>query len=267
MSLNSNEVKIVNESCSHSNITPVRLGGSVCLDCGVELVLEYNTPEYESPEWRNFSESNTDQSRCFVRRVQDRNIITELEVLNIDKKLIDETNNLYLSITKNDILRGSSRKGVIFACLFYIYKLKNNPKTPEELNSIINIPKKVISKGMKYYNLRASKEQKQNTYIDPIHFIPSIIDKLNNFKHKNKQIHLDNEDIKNINNLYKEIEHKSTLLNRSNPQSVACGLVFYYCQLKNNNINCYQFSKMVLLSDITIGKICKNITILLNENK
>ena len=49
------------------------------------------------------------------------------------------------------------------------------------------------------------------------------------------------------------------MINRSNPQSVISGLVFYYCRLIGKNITCSKFSNIVNLSDITVSRISKNI--------
>lgn len=247
--------------CNHGNKTPTG-SNYTCLDCGLELGSTESYPECE-PEWRNFSDNSNDNSRVFIRRLGDRSIITDLETLGFEKEVCIDSNDLYIKATKNDILRGNSRRGVMFACVFFAYKLHNKAKTPEELNKSFKITKKIISKGMKFYNLRreamSTTEHIQKTsYIEPLDFIPSILNKL---ELDNIKLHSDN-----INKIYKLIENRSSLINRSNPQSVASGLVFYYCQLNNIDLNCYKFSRKIGLSDITVGKIYRNIHSILSES-
>ena len=74
-------------------------------------------------------------------------------------------------------------------------------------------------------------------------------------KFNSNQYHIDK-----VKDLYNMIQNKSSLINRSNPQSVISGLVFYYCRLIGKNITCSKFSNIVNLSDITVSRISKNIS-------
>jgi transcription initiation factor TFIIIB Brf1 subunit/transcription initiation factor TFIIB len=75
-----------------------------------------------------------------------------------------------------------------------------------------------------------------------------------------KKFNSNQEHINKVIDLYKMIQNKSSLINRSNPQSIVSGLVFYYCRLIGKNITCSKFSSIVNLSDITISRISKNIS-------
>jgi hypothetical protein len=59
--------------------------------------------------------------------------------------------------------------------------------------------------------------------------------------------------------LYKQIENKSSLLNRSRPQSVASGIVRYYILKTNKNVPMNIFKTKVNLSELTINRIVKEI--------
>ena len=60
--------------------------------------------------------------------------------------------------------------------------------------------------------------------------------------------------------IYEYIKNRSVLLNRSRPQSVACGLVRYYTLKKNPEISIEYFRSKINLSELTINKIVKEIT-------
>ena len=67
--------------------------------------------------------------------------------------------------------------------------------------------------------------------------------------------------------LYEKIKNKSSMINRSRPQSVSSSLIYYYiCKKKgSNNVNIKDFVKKVNLSELTINKISKEINKILNE--
>jgi len=59
--------------------------------------------------------------------------------------------------------------------------------------------------------------------------------------------------------LYEKIKNKSSRLNRSRPQSVASGLVFYWIGKRGKEISLKDFSQKVVLSELTVNKISKEI--------
>ena len=60
-------------------------------------------------------------------------------------------------------------------------------------------------------------------------------------------------------NLYNQIKNKSSRLNRSRPQSVGAGIVYYWICSKKKDITLKQFTKKVSLSELTVNKIAKEI--------
>ena len=66
--------------------------------------------------------------------------------------------------------------------------------------------------------------------------------------------------IEEVNTLYSKIHNKSSILNRSRPQSVASGLVRYYILMKGKDISMKEFKQKVKLSELTIEKMAKEIS-------
>ena len=60
--------------------------------------------------------------------------------------------------------------------------------------------------------------------------------------------------------IYHQVKNKSSILNRSRPQSVASGLVRYYILLKDKDISMQCFRQKVKLSELTINRIAKEIS-------
>ena len=64
--------------------------------------------------------------------------------------------------------------------------------------------------------------------------------------------------------VYQKVKNKSSLLNRSRPQSVASGIVRYYIVQKNKDISMDFFKSRVNLSELTITRIVNEIENLLD---
>jgi transcription initiation factor TFIIIB Brf1 subunit/transcription initiation factor TFIIB len=164
------------------------------------------------------------------------------------------SNDLYLKVVdKNEILRGNSRMGLIFAIVYTCYKNSSTPKTQDEVNEIFQMEKKVISEGIKILKLKmfeknikismSGKDKKFNMYIS------SIMNKLNS-NNSNKQA---------VYKLYEQIKDRDSIFNSSKPRSVVSSLIYYYCKKNGNNISISEFSELVGLSVITISKLSKKI--------
>ena len=93
------------------------------------------------------------------------------------------------------------------------------------------------------------KEETTNHYITAEHYIPEVLEKFN----------IKAEHASNIIELYKKLKDKSSIINRRNPKSVSCGIVFYYLKRLNLDISASKFGKLVSLSEITINNITQEI--------
>lgn len=240
----------IENNCSHSNIINNDQGFEICLDCGVQLSLEIS----QDQEWRYYGESdnkhNSDPSRVQYKKNPEKGIKKDIERLNIPIEVVNKADDYYYEVTKGDIKRSNLRKGIIFACVFQAYKDLNQPKTPDQLMEIFKLKKKQVSKGLTFFRMNCNKESNdENNYITPRNFIPSYLEKFQ----------VTDEHVQIVMDLYSKIEHKSSLINKSNPQSVSCGLVYYYFKKNNIDISASKFGQVVNLSEITIQKIASEI--------
>lgn len=241
--------KDITEICLHHNTT-INNEMEICSDCGIEIYKELSL----EPEWRfygdNDSKHSSDPSRCHIRKIDEKNIFKDIEQYDFSIDIARETNSTYIEVTKGQIRRGNFRKSIIFACAFNAYKNQGNPQNPEELREKFKLTKKEASRGLTFYNLNKTDKKKKPIYISPISFIPRIMNKFNANEYH----------VQKVTDLYNKIQNRSKLLNRSNPQSVISGLIYYYFRMVGGNITCPKFSKIVKLSDITISRISKNIS-------
>ena len=237
-------IPILNEhkNCLHKDISLTE-GKPICKDCGIHISEKLSSEE----EFRLFNEidnkSSSDMTRCQFRKTPDKGIRKDLERFSLPSEVVNIADQLYFEVTQGDIKRSNLRKGIMFACVFEAYKESGKAQTPESLQQVFGLTRKNISKGLTYFYLRSNKKQRE--YITAQHFIPSILEKLNiKIEHAPKVL-----------NIYKQIENKSAELNARNPQSVSCGLVYYYLKKINADIPVNQFGNAVGLSDITINSI------------
>lgn len=248
--------KDITEICLHKNIVNEN-GVESCSDCGIEIYKELSL----EPEWRfygdNDSKHSSDPSRCHIRKIEEKNIYKDIEKYDFPFSIREYANMAYMEVTDGKIRRGNYRRAIIFACIFNAYKDQGCPKNPEVLREKFELSKKEVSKGLTYYNLNKKNKNKKPIYISPVSFIPPVMAKFNA-----NEFH-----IEKVNTLYTRIHNRSKLLNRSNPQSVISGLVYYYFRLIGGNITSLNFSKMVKLSDITISRISKNISEILKTTE
>ena len=248
------DIVFKNEKCQHDDINED--GGIVtCLNCGKEL--EKNI--FHDKEWRYYGQSDnkktSDPNRVTLRKIPDKNIFQDVENMGFSDKIVSAANQLYLNVTKDQIFRGSSRKAIIFACIFKIYLINGIAQTPESLIKLFDLDKKIGLKGLKYVNLNLDKDSEiHTTFITPVHLIENIMDKFNaNAEHKSE-----------VALLYSRIKNKSSKINRSRPQSVSAGLIWFWICMKGLEINLKDFAQKTGLSELTISKISKEISLILN---
>lgn len=247
------------QDCKHTNIITEK-GVNICIDCGEEISQKLTFDR----EWRYYPNNNNKGiSESNQKKDEDRNIFKDLESLGFSEPIKIKANNIYIQVTnqianrdnnqktRGKILRGNSRKGIIFACTYHAFKLANMPQSHESLLEIFNLQRKDGLKGLKYVNLHAPKDSKiRTTYVTPIALLNDIMSKFS----------ANEEQKKEVIELYEKIRNKSSPLNRSRPQSVASGLVYYWICLNKKDISLKDFAKRVSLSELTISKISKIIS-------
>jgi transcription initiation factor TFIIIB Brf1 subunit/transcription initiation factor TFIIB len=239
------------DQCRHKNKRD-ETDGLVCVDCGEHF--EHNISQEK--EWRFYgssdSRSSSNPSRCHMRKGDDKSIYNDVVNMGFPPHIIKEADDLYRKVTKGNIHRGQTRKSLIFNCVFYAYKRVGKPQSPESIAIHFNLKKKTMSTGRKILleYLRKSTDKYIPTYTTPINLVPNIM----------KNLRAGPEHLEPITKIYDQVKDRSTLLKRSNPQSTAAGLVYYYCRSIGKKIVKKEFSATVCLSDITITKIAREIS-------
>lgn len=247
------------EKCPHSNIDVID-GNNICQDCGVVI----EELSYEK-EWRYYgstdNKSNKDPSRCNKGKTQQRNIFKDVEGMNFPESIVKLANRDFQTIVGDDIYRSDKRKGIICACVFHTYYNEGEIYTSDYIGQKFNIRRQCISDGMEKYHETFPESRNINiTAKDLVRFLL-----------KEAGIPLEPH-LNNIKSICAYLENRSSLLNRSSPQSVSAGIIYLYLclmtKLKDSlGLSKIKFSKLVQLSDITVGKIAKEVAKILLEDK
>jgi transcription initiation factor TFIIIB Brf1 subunit/transcription initiation factor TFIIB len=229
------------EICCHRN--SMESGGvQICTECGLELNSDIN----QSPEWKSFSEEDSGQARCSYKRVCQKNIFKELEKFELPREVVNKANDYYFQVVKDQILRASTRKAVIYACVFNAYKDLRQFQIPKELQKKFELNKAEVSTGFKFFNLKRPKSMKTFN-ISPVEYIPIIMSKFKAANHHTI----------NAVRIYEFVVQRTNLLNASYPQSIAAAICYYYYKYIGLNISYEKFSCFVGMSEVNYMALVK----------
>lgn len=242
-------------SCNH--VHKIESGDSIlCTDCGEEIE---KTIVYDK-EWRYYghmdSKHKSDPSRCKARKIDIKTIHKDVENIIYDDSIVALANEYYIQITDGNIHRGDSRKGIVFACIYNAYKQLGKPQTCENLADLFKIDNKTSLKGLKYFSLKIKKGTiKQTIHLTPADLVSDIMDRFSATPEQKAEV------IK----LYEMIKNKSSKINRSRPQSVASSLTYYWICNNKSHINLKKFANEIGLSELTIVRLTKEITLIIES--
>jgi len=173
---------------------------------------------------------------------------------NIPSKIINEAKSLYSIVSITKISRGSNRKGIIGACVYFACKECDVPRSSKEIAVMFKIDPKVMTKGCKKCQeiISMNKNNKNRLSISqsikPIDFIERFCNKLS----------VTPEQIIPILKLCEQIT-KDNIICENTPQSVAAGCILYHCKENDSNISKKDISSICNISEVTINKCTKKI--------
>lgn len=238
--------------CIHEIVLKDESGINVCRDCGKELdSLDF------SQEWRSFgnngSNSSVDTSRCHKSKSVHRGIRDVLEDLSIELppsliELVEAKFNRVSVVTENKVLRGKGRESLIAVCLFYAYQSFNEYRPASYIRAKFKLEQKNMSNGFKLYYRAFPEDRTFN--MSPEKLIPWIM----------KLTGIGMEHYRRILMIAEYLSKASQLVERSNPQSVAAAIIYFYLCLfpdykEELKLTKSKFAEKAELSDITISKI------------
>ena len=231
-------------------------GLNLCVCCGEEICRTIT----HDREWHFYGndKKNSDPNRVHVRKNEEKTIDADVQNMNVSQSVVSKANELYSICTNGSIYRGSSRKSIIFACIFYAYKMTNKPQSPDSLIKLFGLTRKAGLRGLKIVTVNIPKTF--NLYEPTDSSFNLINDIMNRFLTTEEQR-------KQVFDIYNDIKNRSSKLNRARPQSVATAVIYYWIVKNNIAISLDEFSHSTNLSALTIIKNVKEVEKVFSTNK
>lgn len=244
------------EMCPHHNVEK-QSGTIVCLDCAVELYQEISYHD----ETRYFGDHDAKPTtRGHYTKKSETGICKDLEKLGFDPDVALLANQLFMEVTKGEMKKSDLRKGIEAVCTFEAHKILGRIRTPEQIQSKFpDLEKKNMSHGLQYFALHCPREYFQYEDITPSHFVPQIM--------KMPQFRANKEHIDRVVMLCDRIYDRCPILDRSNPQSVAKAIFYYYLRAKKCRIDPATYGRIVSLSEPILLRLSGEVSRMMGTNK
>ena len=222
----------------------------VCTECGdTKEIFSYD------PEWRYYgvqdNRSSKDPSRCkYSSNTSSRTIKKALELRKISDAMVESTIKKYETVVGKKTMRGEKRNGIIAICLWVSLREIGDFRTVTEVGALFDLERKNLYKGLQTYSQAFPKDR--TITVTPHDLLTRTI----------KLAEIQDSYTAPLQKLCLQLENKSQMLGRSNPQSVAAAIVWLYLCLHpkvkaEHHLSKTLYAKRVSLSEITISKLAK----------
>ncbi|XP_048580441.1 transcription initiation factor IIB-like [Nematostella vectensis] len=245
-----------NTLCNHDDLVTEN-GVTSCLECGEQMqrVIAHER------EWRFYEDSggrrSSNPSRVQVRRSEDRNIDKDVENMGFSGVIVAKANEIYTQVTKGQIFRGDPRKAIVFACIYYAYKMSGKCQTPKTLMETFGLSKKSCLKGLKIFSVNAPKDYLlHGASPTVVHHIHDVMGKFSASLAQKEEVV----------RLYYRTKNRSSKLNRARPQSFAAALTYYWIRQRKIDITLKNFSERAGISELTISRKAKEVATVLDTS-
>lgn len=240
------------QGCKHENVTNEK-GMAICLECGQELSFSLINEKEVKYYGQGDNKHLIDSSRIQLRKAEEKGIFHDVENMGFSESIVASANKIYVDVTKQKIFRGNSRKAIISACIFFAFMRSNCFQSHQKLIGIFNLTQKAGLKGLKFVMYSIKSKDKKTVHITPVYLIVEIMDMFS----------CSSEQKQEVIEIYNSVQ-KIKKLNRSRPQSISAGVIYYWIKLKDKKISLKNFSEKVNLSSLTIVNIAKQIAVILD---
>jgi len=198
------------EICLHKDRI-IHLFIETCKTCGVLISNTSLVKNY-----------NINSNCCSRKRLIEKNtsnILKDIESLNLTTKIADTANFIFSDFSNGVVFRGTSRRAIIFACVYNAYTIHSIPQKYENLLHVFNINKKQALKALKLVSRNLPKDSIYSSIrVSTKDIIKNDLYKINCFENE----------LNYILDIYISIEGKSYILNRARISSISAGIIFYY---------------------------------------
>ena len=231
--------------CSHiSTITTE--DKTTCTDCGC-VILDDNVCYDKDWKFQTGGLVSKKSSSRVQRKPETKTIDSDVQKLTISPELKSRANDLFTLTTKGAIFRGVKRKALIYICIVEAAKEISREIDMYYLKTFfsLNDNRHAISSAFKEYSIATNNLKKEEPkYITPVDLIPSIL----------KSIGANDQQISDVLKIHSLIDGKRDQLRTSRPQSVAAGVVYYYCEKSGRKVSIEKIAEIAKISVLTIRR-------------
>lgn len=218
----------------------------VCVECGRESFVDqllYNSEIYN--DYR--------AQRCIIKVTPLKTIYAELQFMPFSERTKSMANRIYVQVCGNDIHRGDFRRAIVFASVFYAYKLDKTPQSCEQLMSLFQLTKKCAQRGLKFVNQNLPNGS-------PLLLMStSAADMVREFMHA---LNATDVVLDEVMVLFLRIEAD---MRNYKPHALASGLILYHVCLTGRCLDAHQFLNVVRTSEIMVVRVAKECARLLGN--
>lgn len=174
-----------------------------------------------------------------------------IKKLNIPSKIGNNAKYYYKEMCEDQedgsLTRGDIRIGLIIACIYISCKNNNKAMNIEDLSSVLNVDKKIITKGLKRVTeIEKRKNIKINRDTSNIHdYINKYLSILN----------INDPEFKDLIHLIYERGIRINIIKNSTYNTICAGLIYLIIKRYDVKITKKQLLKIIDISEVTMNKI------------
>lgn len=184
---------------------------------------------------------------------KDYEIITsKASKLSLSSMIIEESKKYYKKIREESLNRGSNRRALEAACIYFACKNQNVPRSSKEIAKEFDLDIKDMSKGIKKFN---EIMENANFKYNEVSITITPVDFINRYCSKLKL----NKDIKYLSEFVILKSLRKKIVEENTPSSIASGCIYFVTVLTNQNISKQEVSNICNVSEVTIGKCYKKL--------
>lgn len=234
------EVAYAESTCLHQQTARLN-GQTYCTECGEEIM------SFCKDETRFFDDATVALAND---RKAPKSIRKELDLLPLSDEIKERADKIYAYKAGTNTYRAKVRQEVKFSCIMDAFNEAKIYKDPREIAAMLGIKRKGMSRGVKRCSfLCTGKESAVRTSITAIHLVPEMLSRCG--------IEYDQTHLDDLERIYTYTKERSVLFSRSNPQSIASALIYFYLRKKDKDrkVSKADVAKNLGVSMMTITKI------------
>jgi len=210
-----------------------------CLQCGLTIGMLFNHNIYSVNH--------------IPQKQQDKSIIKELKLLNIQENIKCRANEIFqemITTTK----KGKKRHALIFYCVYNAYKERGEVVDPIMIANMLGLKKNAISKALTSFS--DIGYEAPIIIVNPVSLIAEYCGRIP---------YLNSSCIPDIEEFGRDIIEKAPELAEQYPQKIAAAIIQFYLEIGGQIVDKKKFSMLLNVSDVTINNVIKDIKIVYNN--